>query len=297
MIIIEDPYQLSPAGMWLRGNLHTHTTRSDGSQPPQKVIDDYAARRYDFLMLSDHDIYTSPEDLARLDARGMVLIPGNEVTAAGPHLLHVNAGKEVEPNPCRQVVLQEVTATGGGFSIVCHPNWQERFDHATIAQLTEWTGYAGIEIYNGVIGILDGSPYATNKWDMLLSRGRRVWGYAHDDHHGRGPENGIGLGWNMVYAQTKSREEIVAALQRGRFYASTGIIIKDIRVHGAAIRIETANAARIVALRDVGKRIAQADERFLEVEVPPDANYVRFECWGTGEQFAWTQPFFVRESL
>ena len=28
-----------------------------------------------------------------------------------------------------------------------------------------------------------------------------------------------------------------------------------------------------------------------EIEVPDDARYVRFACWGRGEQFAWPQPF------
>ena len=35
-------------------------------------------------------------------------------------------------------------------------------------------------------------------------------------------------------------------------------------------------------------------EKLLEVEVPADAGYVRFECWGAGETFAWTQPFFIK---
>jgi len=33
--------------------------------------------------------------------------------------------------------------------------------------------------------------------------------------------------------------------------------------------------------------------RTIELEVPEGARYVRFECWGDGEAFAWTQPFFI----
>ncbi len=57
------------------------------------MIDDYAARGYDFLMISDHDIHTSPEDYAALDARGLVLIPGNEITRRG----QASAAREREP--------------------------------------------------------------------------------------------------------------------------------------------------------------------------------------------------------
>ena len=50
---------------------------------------------------------------------------------------------------------------------------------------------------------------------------------------------------------------------------------------------------RIVALQNVGKRFAQTDAKAIEVQVPPEAKYVRFECWGGGESFAWTQPLFI----
>ena len=65
-----------------------------------------------------------------------------------------------------------------------------------------------------------------------------------------------------------------------------------IEVEGNKIRIETENASRIVALKRSAIRCGVADGRELEIEVPEDAGYVRFECWGAGEGFAWTQPFF-----
>lgn len=99
-------------------------------------------------------------------------------------------------------------------------------------------------------------------------------------------------GWNVVYAKS-SRKRIVEALRNGRFYASTGVAITDIAVKGLRIHIKTRNAARIVALRDVQQRIAIADKREITVDVPRDAKYVRFECWGRGEEFAWTQPFWL----
>jgi hypothetical protein len=292
MNTIENPYAELTDGMWLKGNLHTHTTKSDGARPPQAVIDDYAERRYDFLMISDHDVFTSSEDLSCYDARGMVLIPGNEITANGPHVLHVNASRLIAPCPQRQTVINEATGDDPkSFVIANHPNWQSVFDHATLNQLEEWVGYTGLEIYNGTIGRLDGSPYATNKWDILLSRGRRLWGYANDDSHL--PVADVGLGWNVVYARTRTLSDVVGALRQGRFYASTGVVIRDLRVEGTTVHLETENAERIVALREVGKRFAQTDSSAIEIQVPPEAKYVRFECWGKGESFAWTQPLFV----
>lgn len=42
------------AGRFWRGNLHTHSTRSDGRLSPEAVVEFYRDAGYDFLMLSDH---------------------------------------------------------------------------------------------------------------------------------------------------------------------------------------------------------------------------------------------------
>ncbi len=279
----------------LRGNLHTHTTRSDGKRPPQEVLNDYAARGYDFLMISDHDIYTAPTDYTAWDAKGMVLIPGNEVSANGVHLLHVNATQRVEPEADRQKVIDAINQAGG-FAIVNHPNWFADWNHCLQEDLEKWQGYKGIEIYNGTIGRLPGSQYATDRWDRLLSKGRRVWGYANDDSHLA--EGEVGLGWNMVQARERSPAAIADALAQGRFYASTGVTIDDIQVDGTRIRIEAGNADRIIASTIHQRRFAIADKSRIEVNLadfPVVEKYVRFECLGRGEQFAWTQPFFVEK--
>jgi len=275
-------------GEWLRGNLHTHTDRSDGDRPLQAVIDDYADRGYAFLMIADHDLYTSAKEYAAVDSRGMVLIPGNEVTRGGPHLLHVNADFLVEPFPRRQAVIDAVAA-GRGFIIANHPNWQAGFNHCPLERLREWRGYAGMEIFNGVIGRLDGSPYATDKWDTLLSEGRRVWGFANDDSH---TATDAGLGWNVAYVTERTPGGVAESLRQGRFYASTGVVISGIEVEGRRVRLETENASRIIGLGLWGRRFAVVDDRAIEVEVPEDTPYARFECWCDGERFAWTQPLW-----
>jgi hypothetical protein len=39
----------------LRGNLHAHTTFSDGVLPPERLVAEYEALGYDFLAITDHD--------------------------------------------------------------------------------------------------------------------------------------------------------------------------------------------------------------------------------------------------
>ena len=241
-------------------------------------------------MISDHDVFTSQTDYKGFTSGELILIPGNEVTANGPHLLHVGASRLVEPNRNRQKVIDDIQGDSG-FAIFNHPNWHADFNHCPQPLLEGCTGYVGIEIYNGVISRLAGSPYATDRWDMLLSRGDRLWGFAHDDSHKRTGDTG--LGWNMTYVEEASHGGVLDSLLSGRFYASTGVEISGVSVDGERIAIETKNAGRIVALKDNGTRIAQVDSNSISVVVPEEATYIRFECWGDGETFAWTQPFFI----
>lgn len=290
---IENPYAGAKLRNCVRGNLHAHTTASDGRLPIQTVINNYAGLGYDFLMISDHDIVTGPADYAKLNSRGLTLIAGNEVTRHGPHLLHVGADRRVKPVANRQKVIDAINA-GSGFAVMNHPNWLADFDHCSFKNLAKWQHYAGLEIYNGTIGRLDGSPYATDKWDRLLSSGRRVWGFANDDSHL--PKADVALGWNMVAVEKCSVASIMAALRRGSFYGSTGVTISAIKVAGNRISIRTKDAQRIIALQQVGREFARVDAASIEVEVPVGAKYVRFECLGHGGRAAWTQPFFIHET-
>jgi hypothetical protein len=45
----------------LRGNLHAHTTFSDGSRSPLALIQEYESREYDFLAITDHDDHENLE--------------------------------------------------------------------------------------------------------------------------------------------------------------------------------------------------------------------------------------------
>lgn len=281
---------------WLRGNLHTHTTFSDGRRTPEAVIKDYENRGYDFLSISDHDVFVKPDKYQRLTP--MTLIPGVEVTANGPHILHVNARTLVEPHQDRQQVLNEIVAQPDSFAVLNHPNWLAplpdlHFGHDLMRSLK---GYVGIEIYNGVIERLPGIPLATDQWDLLLSKGHRVWGFAHDDSH---DVQDMALGWNVVQASENRGDAIVSAMREGRFYASTGVEIQNVRVKGNSIAILTHNAMRIRFISRWGVIRQTVDSQAAEYTVPDDPNspdslmYIRMECYGPRGNVAWTQPIWI----
>jgi hypothetical protein len=285
---IQSPYYDGPGAVWLRGNLHTHSTRSDGALPPQETIEKYRALWYDFLMLSDHDTLGEPETL---NSDGMLLIRGNEISAAGPHLLHVGATKKIEPGEDRQQVIDAVNADGG-LAILCHPNWQEHFNHCTYEKLLELKNYAGIEILNGTCMRLPGEARATDKWDRVLATGRMIWGYGNDDMH---KEYEQALAWTVVRAKARTADAVVEALKAGSCYVSSGVEIQQIRSTGSVLHVFAPTAQAMAVFGDYGARLHYqlGNEVYFDV-AQLRHSYVRVECYGAGGQMAWTQPFVIR---
>lgn len=287
-VSIENPYYDGPGAVWLRGNLHTHTTRSDGVLSPQETVQKYKALWYDFLMLSDHDTLGEPETL---DSQGMLLIRGNEITGDGSHLLHVGATRKIPACPDRQQVIDAINADTG-LAILCHPSWQEHYNHYPYEQLLALTDYAGIEILNGVCMSQPGEARATDKWDRLLSAGKRVWGYGNDDTHWL---NDYRLAWTVVRARERSVPAILEALKNGSCYVSSGVEIQQVRCTGSVLHVFAPTAQAMAVYGDYGARLHYQLGNEVYFDVANLANsYVRVECYGSGGQMAWTQPIFIR---
>jgi hypothetical protein len=210
----------------------------------------------------------------------MTLLPADEVTRGGPHILAVQVAQVVEPEPDRQTVI-DATRAQGGFAILNHPNWQKHYNHFPQELMERLTGYAGIEIYNGVIERLEGAALASDRWDRLLGSGRRVWGFANDDSHAPGD---VARGWNVVQAADRSVSAIGEALRHGRFYASTGVNITRVEVEdGRTIVVAAPGAQRIRFVGSWGVELRCADASEARYDVSGrEGGYVRVECHGEG---------------
>ena len=84
--------KLAPFGLGYslyRGNLHGHSTHSDGLLSPQAVVEKYADLGYDFTCLSDHlwidDKFaaTSVFDGHALDRKDFITLPSAELHCYG----------------------------------------------------------------------------------------------------------------------------------------------------------------------------------------------------------------------
>lgn len=94
--LYEDLYKLTP----LKGDLHSHSCRSDGQRDPAAHAGHYREQGYDFFALTDHNRYYPGQEIDDVYAdadTGLVRIPGEEVHSPGStiHIVHVGGKKSV----------------------------------------------------------------------------------------------------------------------------------------------------------------------------------------------------------
>lgn len=77
---------------WLKGALHTHTTKSDGKLTPLELLRVYRDLGFDFVALTDHDFLLRPNAYAEVPEvfEGMLVFQGVERTVFARGYVHVN---------------------------------------------------------------------------------------------------------------------------------------------------------------------------------------------------------------
>lgn len=291
--------------VWLKGNVHTHTLASDGDTAPAAVAQWYATHGYDFLIITDHDAIT------RVDDPAILLIPGEEVTdRLQKKPLHVNAlgiEKVVKPQGGATVVevLQhdiDAVREAGGIPLVNHPNFGWAFG---AAELKELKHAALLEIASGHPLInAGGPPSAEEMWDELLTGGAKWFAVAVDDaHHFQCPPPSSaalgGQGWIVVRAEKAEAKQILAAIERGDFYASTGVELADYAVSSESmtvtIKVPAGSSAphyRTEFIGPNGRVLAATDANPATYAFRGGERYVRARVTDSNGKHAWTQPAF-----
>ena len=236
--------------VWVKGNTHAHILESDGDSPPEVVARWYRDHGYDFLVVSDHNVLYDPRRLAHLADSTFLLIPGEEVTSSFQgrpvHLNALDLQTLVEPRQEETLVgtLQanvDAIRAVEGIPHINHPNFGWAFGAGELAQIED---YRLLEIFNGHPSVHNagggGYPGMEGIWDILLTRGRRIYGIAADDaHHFQGEFSrdraNPGRGFVVVQVPALEAGAIMDALEEGRFYASTGVELEDLLVEGGAV--------------------------------------------------------------
>ena len=306
------PTQAASATLhWYKGNTHTHTLNSDGDSTPDEVARWYREHGYRFLILSDHNFLTTVDGLNALHGADeqFLLIKGEEVSdRLDEKPIHVNGldvSGRVDPQRGHSVsdVLQrdiDAIRKAGGVPHVNHPNYQWAITGDDLLRVERFKLF---EIYNGHHQVNNagggGVPGMEDVWDRLLSSGRTMYGIADDDAHvfkqpGNPDVPGPGRGWVVVRAPQLAPRPIVEALERGDFYASTGVELDDYQVTDKTITItikqRLASKYRIQFIGANGRVLKEAIASPATYAFTGDERYVRAKILESNGRMAWTQP-------
>ena len=308
--------QEAPAKRWYRGNTHTHTTNSDGDSSPADVTAWYKRNGYDFLVITDHEHITIVDELNSQfgDGGKFLVIKGQEVTdrlnGKPYHVNGIGLGRVVLPNRGTDIVsnLQkniDAIYDAGGIAQVNHPNFGWAI---TAAELMQVKRAQLVEIHSGhpLVNMAGGGgvPSVEKIWDTVLSSGRLFYGVAVDDSHhlkrlGDRAAATPGHGWVMVRAESLSPEAIIRALERGEFYASSGVELSDYQETPAGITLtikeKPRSKYRTQFIGKDGRVLAEAITNPATYKFKGNEMYVRAKVFESNATYAWTQPVFRRK--
>jgi len=312
-----------PPLRWFKGNTHAHTLNSDGDVTPDALVTWYREQRYHFLVITDHNVVTPVEGLNALHAadQRFLVIRGEEVTdrsveKAGEkttekpvHLNLLGGTGTVTPQggDTPTVVLQrdiEAMKKAGGLIQINHPNFGWAI---TAADLEASPGAHLVEIYNGHPQVNNvgggGLPGAEALWDAMLTKGQQVFAVATDDTHdvkraGVREAASPGRGWIMVRARQLTQDEILGAIGRGDFYASTGVELSDIqataRSFTVTVRPQSFARYTVQFIGRGGRVLKTATSSPAQYDFTGNEGYVRAKVVDSMGFSAWTQAVRVQ---
>lgn len=289
-------------GKFYRGNLHTHSTCSDGALSPEAVVKAYRDEGYDFIALTDHFLenynypltdtrpYRSAEFTTLIGAE----LHGPEIDLGG--MWHfVAAGLPLDFEPPREGEtgpdIAVRAAAAGAFVGAAHPAWYG----LTMGDLGRVLGAVdAIEVYNETCAELNDRGDSWAICDALLAQGHRVTAYAADDaHFGRHDYFGA---WVQVRSESLEPELLLRALKAGQYYSSQGPEIKNLCVEDGCVHIES-SPVRAVFMGSLGARSErQLGTNMTRCTLPLERfqdSYCRITLVDAAGKRAWTNPIWL----
>ena len=270
-----------------------------------------------------------------------LLIEAEEITGRFErHQVHINAlnleelippqkGTSVVDTMRNNLRMVKEQAERLGKPIVAHLNHPNFHYSFTAEQLAEVVEERFFEVYNGHPGINhlgdETRPGDEQLWDMANAirlgklQAAPLYGVATDDSHTyHGGNVSPGRGWIMVQAERLDANLLMEAMERGEFYSSSGVTLKEVSFRNDILELEIAGEAGVsYTTQFVGTRKGEgavAGEEFGETkELQPvyrlrgDELYVRAvvtssrdhpnPSFADQKEQAWTQPVGWRKAV
>lgn len=262
-----------------KGQLHCHSTESDGVDTPTALVTAYRTAGYDFVSITDHDVLTADPNVS-----GILHINGVEETATEGHIINTGATASRWPTAAAQDIIDEIIADGA-IPIMAHPNqvmvpWSD-------ADLESISRYYAIEVETYTLN-------AENKWDTLLTKYIRAFGTAVDDCHDISSPYGFNVGWVIVLADSLTLANIMNSLKQGNFYASSGPTLSA-SVAAKTITATTDSSSTIAWIGDSGSSLQSTATVTTDTyTIIGDEIYIRIKTTRDSDsKNAWSNPIYV----
>lgn len=289
-------------GYWYKGNLHAHSSLSDGELTPQQLVDEYTKKGYHFLAITDHWLYSTHN---QLQSDNFLLFGGvefNTVANDGGCEYHTvaigNPNENIFPegyqfpefgiNTNVNELIKYMNKKGH-FCIIAHPYWSRR----NISEIANLSECLGIEVYNYICDLEYGCGCSNVYWDHLLWGQYRLFAFAADDTH-------IAESCANVFIKVKaaklSYEDIFDSIKSGSFYASTGPDIYDFYVENntAYVDCSPCNHISFHGNNFSGVSIFSDSDSLTHAECKIEAaQYIYVTIKTKNGCKAWTQPIWV----
>lgn len=303
------PSAFTAPGRFWRGNLHCHSTLSDGVLSPEEVCRRYRAEGYDFLALTDHFIgrYGYPiADTLGFRTKGFTTLLGAELHSgamANGELWHILAvglpadfapsnSPDFHPLPDQESGNELATRAmaAGAFVAIAHPQWSG----LTLADARALTAAHAVEIYNHGCAMGCDRPDGFGIADLLLSEGRQISLIATDDAHFSEPDH-FG-GWVMVKSTENTPQALLAALKRGDFYSSQGPELRDIQIKGDVAIVESSAISSAIAIGTGTGAKGTHGHSMTHTEIPlqrlGNSPWLRISIIDAAGKRAWSNPIW-----
>ncbi|MGF7162427.1 hypothetical protein FHS85_004081 [Rhodoligotrophos appendicifer] len=291
-------------GRFLRGNLHTHSTHSDGAMALDAVIATYRHAGYDFVSITDHflDRYKWPVTDTRSfrDGRFTTLI-GAELHAPRTEMSEiwhiVAVGLPLDFAPTTEAedgpALARRAREAGAFIGIAHPAWYS----LSLTDAATLDAAHAVEIYNHGCQLMHDKGDGAYLLDGMLDKGVRLTTYACDDAHFKAPD--FGGGWIELKAEDNEPEAILEALKAGQFYSTQGPRLEDVALGGETVDIQCSPASGVVAVGQGYLMSTRFGTGLTRVSLPLEplkaSPWLRIIVIGADGKRAWSNPIWKDE--
>jgi len=292
-----------PGRFW-RGNLHTHSTLSDGQLSPEQVVQVYRENGYDFLALTEH--FLASYDYVIADTRafrspGFTTLIGAELHAGQTelgnlwHILAVGLPLDFAPTLPGEdgPAITRRALDAGAFVAVAHPYWHT----LTEGDVVSLGDVHAIEVYNATSADHNDRADSWHMLDLMAMRGRRYSACATDDAHFNPNRWDAARGWVWVKSEELTPEALLAALKAGAYYSSTGPEIYDIQVYPrdrAIVRCSPAQRVFVTGSQYHAASVHGHGLTHAEISLKTFASpYARITVRDTWGRAAWSNPIWL----